>query len=353
MAKRHSQMKEPFLGYITVSMMSATILGIESSCDETAVALWRGDRLLASRVATQSIHEEYGGVVPELASRGHQMLIVPVLEEALQEVKLSLQDIDALAVTQGPGLLGSLMVGVSFANGLGLACGIPLVGAHHTRAHLLANWLEPPYPTFPLLGLIVSGGHTQLALVESPLSMRLLGSTCDDAVGEAFDKIAKMMGMPYPGGGVIDRYSKEGNPEAFQFSKTRVGGLDFSFSGIKTSFRYFLEKKQREDENFVQKHQADLCASIQKVLVDTLVDKVVKAMEETGLQRIAIGGGVANNSLLRSELAAIAVQKGWEVFAPSPKYCSDNAAMIAIAGHFSFLAGKVASSLAPMPRMIF
>ena len=333
-------------------MTFPTILSLETSCDETAAAVMQGGILRSHDVASQMVHADYGGVVPELASRAHQSKIVPVVVEALRKAEVELAQVDAVGVTQGPGLLGALLVGTAFANGLGLARRLPLIGIHHTRAHLLANWITPPHPAFPCLGLVVSGGHTQLVQVDGPLQMTLLGSTLDDAVGEAFDKVAKMLGFPYPGGIHIDRQATNGDPKRFAFPKTKTAGFDFSFSGIKTAFLYFLQKQK--DPNFIKNHLADLCASIQATLVATLLQKVTKAMHTRKLHRVLLGGGVANNRLLRSELQAAAERYGWEVFVPKPDFCTDNAAMIAMAAHYALQAGKpTARYIEPMPRMPF
>ena len=305
-------------------------------------------------IATQEVHAQYAGVVPELAARAHEQMIVSVVARTLQQANMQLKDLDAIAVTQGPGLLGGLLVGIAYANGLGMACELPVLGIHHTRAHLLANFIEKPHPSFPFLGLIVSGGHTQLVLCRSPYDMTLLGSTLDDAVGEAFDKIARMMGIKaYPGGIYIDRYAAGGDPRRFSFPKTRVGGYDFSFSGIKTAFLYFLAKAQQQDPDFAATHRADLCASIQWALVDMLVTKVIFAMKKTGINQLVLGGGVANNSLLRERLNTLANTHGWEFFVPDRPFCTDNGAMIAMAGHYLFSQKnyKPPTNIIPLPRM--
>ena len=267
------------------------ILGIESSCDETAAAVLAKGKLLGQCTASQMIHAAYGGVVPELAARAHQQWIIPVVQESLQRAGITAEEIGAIAVTEGPGLLGSLLVGTSFANGWAWGAGIPLIGVHHTRAHLLANWLEPPYPSLPAVGLIASGGHTQLVWVTSPTTMELLGSTLDDAVGEAFDKVAKMIGFPYPGGQYIEQCAKGGNPQRFAFPMPKVKGLHFSFSGLKTAFRYFLEKNKMADPHFLEREKADLSASIQRVLIEALVQKAMAAMEMKRTDRLLRGGG--------------------------------------------------------------
>lgn len=333
---------------------TVTILGIESSCDETAAAIMTDGTLRSHTIATQDVHAQYAGVVPELAARAHEQMIVPIVARALQQANMHLKDLDAIAVTQGPGLLGGLLVGIAYANGLGMACERPVLGIHHTRAHLLANFIEQPHPTFPFLGLIVSGGHTQLVHCRSPHDMTLLGSTLDDAVGEAFDKIARMMGIKgYPGGIYVDRYSAGGDPKRFSFPKTKVGGYDFSFSGIKTAFLYFLAKAQQQYPDFAIKNRADLCASIQWALVDMLVTKVTFAMQKTGLKQLVLGGGVANNSLLRKRLNALSTTHGWHFFVPDKLFCTDNAAMIAMAGHYLFSQKnyKPPINIIPLPRM--
>lgn len=333
-------------------MFEPLILSLESSCDDTAAAVMQGRKLLSHTVASQLVHERYGGVVPELASRAHEQHILPTVDRVLEKANISVEEINAIGVTQGPGLLGSLLVGIAFANGLGIARKLPVIGIHHTRAHLLANLIESPYPSFPFLGLVVSGGHTQLAEVHSPLQMTLLGSTLDDAAGEAFDKIAKMLGLPYPGGMHIDKLASQGDPMRFAFPRTKTKGFDFSFSGLKTAFLYFLKKQT--DPHFVERNLHDLCASIQYTIVAILLQKLQKAMHESSLKRIAIGGGVANNSLLRQELYAAAQKYGWEVFIPKPIYCSDNAAMIAIATYYHLEAGlEEPTFIPPMPRMPF
>ncbi|MGB0356811.1 MAG: tRNA (adenosine(37)-N6)-threonylcarbamoyltransferase complex transferase subunit TsaD [Cytophagales bacterium] len=330
------------------------ILGIESSCDDTSAAVMCNGVLVGQATNTQEVHAAYGGVVPEKAARAHQNKIVPIVQKALQSANLPIQAIDAIAVTQGPGLLGSLLVGTSFANGLALGSNIPMLGIHHTRAHLLANLIEKPRPTFPFLGLVISGGHTQLVEVRHPLDMQLLGTTRDDAVGEAFDKIARMMNMPYPGGVHIDRHAIAGNPNRFTFPIPNVAGLDFSFSGIKTSFLYQMRKLATQDADFLTTYHNDLCASVQYALVTSLMLKLTAAVAATKLQRVVLGGGVANNTELQRRLTALAAEKGWELFIPRPSYTTDNAAMIAMAGHCALKAGMApVSSVTPHPRMRF
>jgi N6-L-threonylcarbamoyladenine synthase len=314
------------------------ILAIESSCDETAAAVISNGKIVSNVVASQSIHEMYGGVVPELASRAHQQKIIYVVNQALSAANLSKSSLDAIAFTQGPGLLGALLVGACFAKALALGLGIPLIAVHHMRAHILANFIEGTPPTFPFLCLVVSGGHTQLVLVKSYTTMQLLGQTQDDAVGEAYDKIAKMMGFPYPGGAWIDQYAQEGDATQFQFPVTIMPGLDFSFSGIKTAFLHFIDKNTQKDPNFIAAHRADICASIQHTLVQMLLSKVKKAMTQTGLTSIALAGGVAANQGLRQALAQLAQQHDWKLYVPGREYCTDNAAMVAMAAHYQYLA---------------
>lgn len=313
------------------------ILAIESSCDETAAAVISNGKIISNVVTSQSVHESYGGVVPELASRAHQQNIIHVVDKALSNAHVSKSSLQAIAFTQGPGLLGALLVGACFAKALALGLGIPLIAVHHMRAHILANFIGETPPTFPFLCLVVSGGHTQLVLVENHTSMQLLGQTQDDAVGEAYDKIAKIMGFPYPGGALIDQYAQDGDPASFQFPLTTMPGLDFSFSGIKTAFLYFIHKNTEKDPNFIKTHLADICASIQHTLVQMLLVKVKKAMTQTGLTSIALAGGVAANQGLRQALAQLAQQKNWKLYVPAREYCTDNAAMIAIAAHYQYV----------------
>lgn len=330
------------------------ILGIESSCDDTSAAILVGDQIRANIVASQAIHESFGGVVPELASRAHQENIIPVVQAALHQAQVQLKDLDAIAFTQGPGLMGSLTVGTSFAKALGLALGIPLVGVHHMKAHILAHFIDDASdakPSFPFLCLTVSGGHTQIVQVNAALDMQVIGSTIDDAAGEAFDKAAKMLGLPYPGGPLIDQLAPKGNPVAFQFAKPQIPGLDFSFSGLKTSILYTLQGAEKNEPNFRQKHQADLCASIQNSIVSILMDKLDKAVQQTGIKTVVIAGGVSANSELRKRLLAKKAN-GWKVSIPKMSYCTDNAAMIAIAGSFYLAAGQtVGQDVAADPRL--
>lgn len=328
--------------------MGKIILALESSCDETAAAVICAGKLMGHAVASQQVHATYGGVVPELAARVHQQNIIPIVTQALQEADIQRIEVQVVAFTQGPGLLGSLLVGTSFAKGLALALQVPLVAVHHIKAHILANFIEDPKPCFPFLGLVVSGGHTQLILVKDYLDMELLGQTQDDAIGEAFDKIAKMMGFPYPGGAWIDKYATMGDPTKFAFPTTTMPHLDFSFSGIKTAFLYFLKKQGAKMPIFLQKYRNDLCASIQATLVQMVVEKVQAAVAYTGVQQVVLGGGVAANSGLRHRLKVVGQKQGWELFVPAPKYCTDNAAMIGIAAYYQvqvgdFCSGKVES----------
>jgi N6-L-threonylcarbamoyladenine synthase len=328
------------------------ILAIEASCDETAAAVMAHGKIASNIVATQAVHAQYGGIVPELASRAHQQYLVPVVRQAMREANIPPSGLEAVAFTQGPGLLGALLVGTAFAKAVAFSLDIPLIAVHHMRAHILANFIEEPYPTFPLLGLTASGGHTQLILVKSPLCMEIIGETQDDAVGEAFDKIGKLMGLPYPGGPLIDQHAQQGDPQRFQFPTTNVPHLNFSFSGIKTAFLYFLEAKQKQDPDFVDKYRNDLCASIQSTLINMLLEKLETAVTQTGIKTIAIAGGVAANSGLRRQLKQLAEQEGWQVFIPPLAYCTDNAAMIAITAHYQYLAGKFCNlKVTASPRM--
>ena len=338
--------------------MDITILGIESSCDDTSAAVIRNRTLLSNVIASQAVHQKYGGVIPELASRAHQQNIIPVVDTALKEAGITIDKVDAIAFTRGPGLLGSLLVGVSFAKGLSIARNIPLVEVNHLEGHILSHFVdmpdrEIPHPDFPFLCLLVSGGHTQIVRVDAPTKMEIIGTTIDDAAGEAFDKCAKVMGLPYPGGPVIDRLAKEGNPEAFKFAKPHVeGAYDYSFSGLKTSFLYTLRDAVKENPNFVEENKADLCASLQKTIVDILLDKLVKASKATGIKDIAIAGGVSANSGLRNGIEAMGRRRGWCTFLPEFKFTTDNAAMIATAGHYRYMAGELSSlEVSPVARL--
>jgi len=314
------------------------ILGIESSCDDTSAAILKDFEILSNVTANQSIHELYGGVVPELASRSHQENIVPVVEAAIKKAGISIAEIDAVAFTQGPGLLGSLVVGASFAKSFALARNIPLIAVHHMKAHILAHFIDDSTkqkPPFPFLCLTVSGGHTQIVKVESASKMTVIGKTIDDAAGEAFDKAAKMLGLPYPGGPLIDKFSKDGNPLAFKFSKPRIDGLDFSFSGLKTSILYTIRDEVKLNPQFIEENKLDLCASIQHTIISILMEKIEKAVKETGIKHVAIAGGVSANSGLRTALEEMN-KIGWKSYIPKFDYCTDNAAMIAVTGKFLF-----------------
>lgn len=315
--------------------MPLYILGIETSCDETAAAVMCDGKLLSSETATQAIHEQYGGVVPELASRAHQSAIVPVVEAAVRKAGIELSMIGGVAYTRGPGLLGALMVGASFAKGLSLSLNVPLYPVHHMQAHIHAHFIEAPSPDFPFLCLTVSGGHTQIVRVNGPFDMEIMGQTIDDAAGEAYDKAAKMMGLPYPGGPLIDRLAQTGNPLAFTFSAPNVAPLDFSFSGLKTSIRYFLRDEEKRHPGFTQERLPDLCASVQYTINTILTGKLMQAAQLTGITQLALAGGVAANSGLRTMLQEAATLAGFQVFAPPLGYCTDNAAMIAMSGHFA------------------
>ena len=327
------------------------LLAIESSCDETSAAIMVDGELKSNVISTQLIHSEWGGVVPELASRAHQKSIIPVVQEALQKANINKNDLNAIAFTRGPGLLGALMVGTSFAKSLALSLDIPLIEVNHMQAHVLAHFIEEPRPQFPFLCLTVSGGHTQLVWVEGPLNMQIIGETQDDAVGEAFDKTAKLLGLPYPGGPLIDKLAKEGNPDKYPFPMGEMPGLDFSFSGIKTAILYFLQKEVKLNPNFVEENKADICASVQKTLIEILLRKVKKAMREKNCSSIAIAGGVSANSGLRKRLQELGQENHWEVFIPAFSYCTDNAGMIAMAGHFKFEAGEFCGQdVSPLAR---
>lgn len=337
--------------------MSDIILGIESSCDDTSAAVIRDGWLLSNVIASQDVHKAYGGVVPELASRAHELNIVPVVSQALARAGVSPKELDAIAFTRGPGLLGSLLVGTSFAKALGLALDVPIIMVNHLQGHLLAGFVrqegkEVREPAFPYLCLLVSGGNSQIVRVDSPLEYTILGQTIDDAVGEAFDKCSKMMGLGYPGGPVIDRLAKEGDPARFKFAKPHVPGLDYSFSGVKTSLLYFVRDRIAEDPDFMEKNKEDICASFQKTLIDILMDKLIKAARQTGIKDIAIGGGVSANSGLRQRVEAEGRKRGWRTFLPEFKFTTDNAAMIAIAGYYHYLAGERTSlDVAPVSRL--
>jgi N6-L-threonylcarbamoyladenine synthase len=323
------------------------ILGIESSCDDTSAAVIRGDSILSNVVAGQSVHMAYGGVVPELASRAHQQNIIPVVDLAIRKAGISKSDLSAVAFTRGPGLLGSLLVGTSFAKGFALALGIPLIEVNHLQAHVLALFIrdpgvQPQSPPFPFLCLLVSGGNSQIILVRDYLEMEVIGQTIDDAAGEAFDKCAKVMGLHYPGGPFIDKLAGEGNADRFLFTKPRIPGLDYSFSGLKTNFLYFLRDRLKESPDFIEANKADLCASLQKTIVSILTGKVIRAAREYHIRNIALAGGVSANSGLRNALKDEAVKRKWNLFIPKLEYTMDNAAMIAIAGFYKFQKGEFA-----------
>jgi N6-L-threonylcarbamoyladenine synthase len=332
--------------------MLPTILAIESSCDETSASVIKNGKVLNNIIATQSIHQKYGGVVPELASRAHQQNITIVVEEALTQAKIQKSSLNAVAFTKGPGLLGPLLVGVSFAKAFAFGLNLPLIEINHMEAHILAHFIDDPKPEFPFLCLTVSGGHTQIVLVHDFMKMEVIGETQDDAVGEAFDKAAKLLNLPYPGGHLIDKYAREGNVNAYKFPKTEMSELDFSFSGIKTALLYFLKKETEKDPNFISNKMSDICASYQHALIAMLLEKLKKASKETAIKTIAIAGGVSANSYLRSQLETLHFSLGWRVFIPDFQYCTDNAAMIAIAAHYKFLSGQfVDQSVTPEPRL--
>ena len=330
-----------------------TILGIESSCDETSAAVCRNGKIINNIIATQEVHKRYGGVIPELASRAHVQNIIPVIENALSDANISLNAINAIAYTQGPGLLGALLVGSSMAKSLALSLKIPVIPIHHMKAHILVHFIEKPKPDFPFLCLTVSGGHTQIVKVNSINNMTILGQTIDDAVGEAFDKVAKMLGLPYPGGPLIDTYATQGDASIFQFAKADVPDFNYSFSGIKTSILYFLKKKTSINAEFIKENIHNICASVQFTLIEMLMDKFLKAAKSENIQQLAIAGGVAANSRLRKTLEKTK-KEGYQIFIPDFQYCSDNAAMIAMAGHFLAQEGKFGElNDSPLPRMPF
>ena len=337
--------------------MSVTILGIESSCDDTSAAIIKDGYLLSNIIANQDVHKAYGGVVPELASRAHQKNIIPVVDQALKLAKVSKDDISAIAFTRGPGLLGSLLVGTSFAKSFSLAMDIPLVEVNHLQAHILVHFIkelekEKKVPEFPFLCLLVSGGHTQIVIVKNHLEMEIIGQTIDDAAGEAFDKCAKVIGLTYPGGPVIDKNAKKGNKHAFTFNKPRIKNLDYSFSGLKTSFLYFIRDSIKKNPDFVKENMMDLCASIQFTIIEILMNKLEKAVKQTGINRIAVAGGVSANSGLRNALEERTKIFGWETFTPEFKFTTDNAAMIAITGYYKYQNKEFASQdIAPLARL--
>ncbi|MEJ7778508.1 MAG: tRNA (adenosine(37)-N6)-threonylcarbamoyltransferase complex transferase subunit TsaD [Daejeonella sp.] len=332
----------------------AIILGIESSCDDTGAAICIDGKIVSNVIANQLVHQNYGGVVPELASRVHQQNIVPAVEEAISYAKIHKNDIDAVAFTRGPGLLGSLLVGSSFAKGFALANQLPLIEINHMQAHVLAHFIADRKPSLPFLCLTVSGGHTQIVLVKDHFDMQIIGQTTDDAAGEAFDKTAKILGLPYPGGPLIDKYASEGNPDLYQFPEPQVQGLDFSFSGLKTSIMYFVRDQIKTDPGFVTNNINDICASVQKRIVTILLNKLKKAASQYGIKTIAIAGGVSANSGLRNALIIAGDDLGWDLFIPDFQYCTDNAGMIAIAGYYKYLKQDFAGQdIAPLARMQF
>lgn len=337
--------------------MSDIILGIESSCDDTSAAVISDGVLLSNVIASQDVHRAFGGVVPELASRAHELNIVPVVSEALARAGVAAADLTAIAFTRGPGLLGSLLVGTSFAKAMGLALDIPTVMVNHLQGHILANFIRQPdkpvrEPSFPYLCLLVSGGNSQIVRVDDPLRFEILGQTIDDAVGEAFDKCSKMMGLGYPGGPIIDKLAAQGDPSRFNFAKPHIPGLDYSFSGIKTSLLYFVRDEMAKNPMFLEENKADICASFQKALIDILLDKLIKAAKLTGIKEITIGGGVSANSGLRNRIESEGKKRGWNTYLPEFKFTTDNAAMIAIAGYFHYKAGEKAPlNIAPVSRM--
>lgn len=315
------------------------ILGIESSCDETSASICIDGNIASNIIASQSIHTEYGGVVPELASRAHMQNIVPVVTKAINDAGITVSDLDAISYTQAPGLIGALLVGAGFAKSMAMSLNIPLIAVHHMQAHVISNLIEDPKPTFPFLCLTISGGHTQIVLCKESLTMEILGETIDDAAGEAFDKAAKMLGLPYPGGPLIDKYAAEGNPKRFKFSEPQIEELNFSFSGVKTSILYFLQKQVKEDPDFIKKNLNDICASIQHCICNILLNKLKKASIQTGINSICLAGGVSANKGLRSAIVEMGNQYNWKIHIPSTVYCTDNAAMIALTGYLKFKQG--------------
>jgi len=332
--------------FIKINHLSGSdiiILGIESSCDDTSAAILKNGTILSNIVAGQKVHEKFGGVVPELASRAHQQNIIPVVDAAIKEAGIQKKDISGVAFTRGPGLLGSLIVGTSFAKSFALALDIPLIDVNHMQAHILAHFIknaEERYPAFPFICMTVSGGHTQIVLVKDYFTMEILGQTIDDAAGEAFDKAAKILGLPYPGGPLIDKYAKLGDPKKFAFPISNLPGYNFSFSGLKTSILYFLKKEMQKDATFIDKNLNDICASYQDTIIRSLFKKLLKATREFGVKDVAIAGGVSANSQLRSELERIGKEENWRTFIPKFEFCTDNAAMIAIGGYYKFLNGE-------------
>ena len=330
------------------------ILGIESSCDDTSAAVCVDGVMMSNVIANQTIHQAYGGVVPELASRVHQQNIVPAVQQALINAKVSKNDVDAVSFTRGPGLLGSLLVGVSFAKSFALAKSLPIIEVNHMQAHILAHFIEERKPTFPFLCLTVSGGHTQIVLVKDYFEMEIVGQTLDDAAGEAMDKTSKILGLPYPGGPLIDKHARLGNPDKYKFPEPQIPGFDFSFSGLKTSILYFIRDNVAINPNFITENINDICASVEKRIVTILLNKLAKAAQQYGIKDIALAGGVSANTGLRQGLQQLGDKNGWNCFIPAMQYCTDNAAMIAIAGHYKFLKGEFAEqNIAPLARMQF
>ena len=337
--------------------MADIILGIESSCDDTSAAVIRDGWLLSNVIASQDVHRAFGGVVPELASRAHELNIVPVVSEALSRAGVKPSELTAIAFTRGPGLLGSLLVGTSFAKAMGLALNVPIIMVNHLQGHLLADFIRQEgkpvrEPSFPYLCLLVSGGNSQIVRVDDPLHFEILGQTIDDAVGEAFDKCSKLMGLGYPGGPIIDKLAQQGDPARFKFTKPHIEGLDYSFSGVKTSLLYFVRDEMAKDPDFIEKNKEDLCASFQKTLIDILLDKLVKASKQTGIKEVTIGGGVSANSGLRARIESEGRRRGWHTYLPEFKFTTDNAAMIAVSGWFQYKAGvRTPLDVAPVSRM--
>lgn len=333
-------------------MKNIIILAIESSCDDTSAAVIKNGKILSNCVANQDIHKAYGGVVPEVASRAHQQHILPVVHQALEQAQIKLSDLNAIAFTRGPGLLGSLLVGVSFAKALALSLDIPMIEVNHIQAHVLAHFIDDPQPQFPFLCLTVSGGHTQIAQIDSHLEFKILGTTIDDAAGEAFDKTGKLIGLDYPAGPIIDKLAKKGEAQ-FSFSKPKIEGLNFSFSGLKTNILRFLQKNVRQDADFIQNNLNDICASVQSRIVSILIDKLKKASEQTGIREIAIAGGVSANSELRKQVQLLGKKQNWNIYIPKLQYCTDNAAMIAMTAHYKYLQKiYVGQDVSPLARYI-
>ncbi|HLO71266.1 MAG TPA: tRNA (adenosine(37)-N6)-threonylcarbamoyltransferase complex transferase subunit TsaD [Flavipsychrobacter sp.] len=337
-----------------MAQQKLNILAIESSCDDTSAAVIQDGVVLSNLIATQKVHEQYGGVVPEMASRAHMQKIVPVVDVALKNAGVDKKDIHAVAFTQAPGLIGSLLVGACFAKSFAQALNVPLIDVHHMQAHVLAHFIEDPKPEFPFLCLTVSGGHTQIVLCRSHLDMEVLGETIDDAAGEAFDKVAKMLGLPYPGGPMVDKLAKEGDPTKFSFPLSDMKDYDFSFSGLKTAVLYFLQNEKKKDPDFVANNLNDICASVQHTIITMLLKKLKKAAKELKINHVGIAGGVSANSGLRTALTETGAQLGWHVYIPKFEYCTDNAAMIGITGYYKYLQGKFADlSVSPTARAVW